>query len=88
MIDLANESFRTEEDSSQLRVTEGVRERLLRIHPCTLSEESDADGPIAWVLVIPTTHDLAGQFVEGQISERELFEKSPEGVSYDALYLC
>ncbi len=88
MIDLANESFRPQEDPSQLRVTEEIRERLLRMHPATLAEESDEGGPVAWVLVIPTTGALLHRFVQRQISEKELFEQSPEGVMYDALYLC
>jgi GNAT superfamily N-acetyltransferase len=88
MIDLANESFRPQEDPSQLRVTEEIRERLLRMHPATLAEESDEGGPVAWVLLIPTTRTLLHRFVQRQMSEKELFEQSPEGVMYDALYLC
>ncbi|MES1224360.1 MAG: hypothetical protein ABUT20_53185, partial [Bacteroidota bacterium] len=45
-------------------------------------------GPIAWVLLIPTTAALMNDFLAGKISEKQLFEKTPLNVPYDALYLC
>lgn len=35
-----------------------------------------------------TTLELMNQFLENKISEKELFELTPIGVSYKALYLC
>jgi len=88
LIRLAEETFAMHNDPSQLQVDEGVRERLLRIHPATLSEFSDENGPVAWLLVIPTTRELMGQFISKKITEKELFDKTPLDISYDALYLC
>jgi GNAT superfamily N-acetyltransferase len=88
MIKLAEEFFETKNDPDQLSVTEEVMARLRTIHPATLTEERNEDGPIAWVLVVPTTQGVMEQFIEKKITERDLFDRTlPEG-SYDALYLC
>ena len=88
MIQLADEFFETRSDPDQISVTEETMEKLRRIHPDSLSEQTDEDGPIAWVLVIPTTHGLMETFVAAAINERDLLERTPVGGTYDALYLC
>jgi hypothetical protein len=54
-------------------VNQDVIERLQRIHPATVSEYDDGNGPVAWVLVIPTTTGLMNRFLKCEISEKELF---------------
>lgn len=88
MIRLAEEFFATKNDPSQIAVTEEVMGRLRQIHHATLSEQDDGNGPIAWVLVIPTTHDLMDRFIARQINEQELLEKTPLGAVYDTVYMC
>jgi ribosomal protein S18 acetylase RimI-like enzyme len=88
MIQLADEFFETKNDPGQISVAEEVMSMLQKIHPATLSEKKDENGPIAWVLVLPTTLRLMEEFVAEQINERELLEKTPIGASYDAVYLC
>ena len=88
MIRLAGEFFDMKNDPDQIVVDEAVIGRLMTIHPRSMSEERDADGPVAWILVIPTTIPLMEAFIRGTISERELLERTPLGVPYDALYLC
>ena len=88
MIALADEFFKAKNDPDQIVVDEEIMERLRRIHPATLSEETDQDGPIAWMLVIPTTHQVMEQFIRKEISERKLLEMTSLHTSYDALYLC
>jgi len=88
LIKLAEETFAMNSDSSQISVNEEVRERLIRIHPATLSEFRDENGPVAWLLVIPTTIELMNRFLSKEITEKELFELTPLNASYDALYLC
>ena len=73
---------------NQLNVNQDVIERLRKIHPATISEFDDGNGPVAWVLVIPTTLDLMNKFLENEISEKELFELTPLNTAYDVLYLC
>lgn len=88
MIQLAEEVFATKNDPNQLDVNQEVIERLQRIHPATVSEYDDGNGPVAWVLLIPTTLDLMNRFLENKISEKELFDLTPLDTTYEALYLC
>jgi len=88
LVQLADEVFASKNDPDQLDVNQEVIERLKRIHPATVSEFDDGDGPVAWVLVIPTTTELMNQFIENRISEKELFDLTPTDTTYNALYLC
>ena len=88
MIALAGEFFATKDDPSQLSVTEEVMERLTALHPASLSEHVEGDGPVVWVLLIPTTRELMQAFLKGSVTEQQLYEQTPVGVSYDAIYLC
>jgi ribosomal protein S18 acetylase RimI-like enzyme len=88
MIQLADEVFAVKSDPNQLDVNEEVLDHLRRIHPATVSEYDDGHGPVAWVLVIPTTLTLMKRFIKGEISERELYEQTPQNITYDAIYLC
>lgn len=88
MIRLAEEFFDMKNDPDQLSMDEESMARLREIHPDTMSEEKDENGPIAWILVIPTTHALMERFTRGEINERELLNRTPSGGVYDALYLC
>ncbi len=88
MIALADEVFAMHEDAEQLSVDDSVIERLHRIHPQALSEARNEDGPIAWMLLLPTTTVLMERFVREEISERELYDMTPEPGPFDALYLC
>lgn len=88
MIRLAEEFFETKNDPAQISVNGASMDRLRRIHPGTLTEQRDEKGPIAWILVIPTTKAVMEKFVTKEINERELLDVTPLGVMYDALYLC
>jgi GNAT superfamily N-acetyltransferase len=88
MIQLADEVFNVKNDPGQLDVDQVVIERLIKIHPSSVSEYDDGNGPVAWILIIPTTHQIMKEFLEKKISEKELFDRTPIGIKYDALYLC
>lgn len=88
LIKLADEVFAVKSDPSQLDVDADVRNRLLRMHPATLSEYNEGNGPCAWVLLIPTTIDLMNRFISGEITEKELYELTPLDTLYEAIYLC
>jgi hypothetical protein len=88
LIQLADEVFDIKHDPDQLSVNQKVLQRLEKMHPSTISEETDGNGPVAWVLVIPTTTKLMNRFLDGEISEKELFNMTPLKASYEALYLC
>jgi hypothetical protein len=88
MIALADEFFEAKTDPDQLVVDEGIMERLRSVHPASLGEASDENGPIAWMLLIPTTHEVMERFVRGEIGERRLLDLSTPGGRFDAIYLC
>jgi GNAT superfamily N-acetyltransferase len=88
MMQLADEVFATKDDVNQLDVDEQILGHLRRIHPASVSGYEEGNGPVAWLLVIPTTLELMNFFLEGTISERELYELTPLETPYEALYLC
>jgi len=88
MIALSDEVFSSRTDPDQLNVNEKVMEHLQLIHPDTISEYDDGNGPVCWILCIPTTLDLMNQFINKEISERELYELTPLNAKYEAIYLC
>lgn len=88
LVQLADEVFAVKSDSSQLDVNPEVLERLQQMHPATVSAFDDGNGPVAWVLLIPTTLELMNRFLDNQISEKELFELTPLNAKYDTIYLC
>ncbi|MFZ4619968.1 MAG: GNAT family N-acetyltransferase [Bacteroidota bacterium] len=98
MIQLADEFFETKNDPSQLDISEEVMEQLRSIHPATMGEISNDEGPIAWTIVIPTERSTRERFMNGEIGEKELLsttldehDRHLEGdghVKFTAVYLC
>ncbi len=88
MIKLAEEFFDVKNDPEQISVGEETARRLAEIHPATMTEERTDDGPIAWMLLIPTTHEVMERFLGNEITERQLLDQTLPGATYDALYLC
>src|ERR1017187_9054929 len=88
MIELADKVFATKNDPDQLDVDEQVLERFRLIHPATVSEYDDGNGPVAWLILLPTNLNLMNCFLKKEISEKELFYLTEPNTTYDALYLC
>jgi ribosomal protein S18 acetylase RimI-like enzyme len=88
MIRLAEETFEARNDPDQLDVDDQVIRRLQSLHPATLTERIEGDGPVAWILLIPTTRETMELFVNGVIGERELLERTRPGEQAEAIYLC
>ena len=88
MIQLSDEVFSSRTDPDQLNVNEKVMEHLELIHPATISEYDDGNGPVCWILCIPTTLQLMHQFINKEISERALYELTPLNTNYEAIYMC
>jgi len=88
MIQLSDDVFSSRIDPDQLNINENVMEHLQLIHPDTISEYDDGNGPVCWILCIPTTLDLMTQFINHKISERQLYELTPLNTKYEAIYLC
>lgn len=88
MIKLAEEFFDVKNDPDQISVDETTRAQLLAIHPSTMTEVRDAEGPIVWILVIPTTTEVMDQFLAKHINEQQLLQQTSPGNRYEAIYLC
>lgn len=88
MFRIIDEVFATRNDPDQLRVTPDQQQKLLAVHPATLSERADAGGPYIWVLMIPVTNAVMRDFLDGRISENGLLERTHPGERFDAIYLC
>src|SRR3972149_5058917 len=88
MIKLAVEFFETKNDPEQISINRKTIKRLKRIHPASMMEKRNKKGPVAWMLVIPTTRDLMKKFISKKINEQELLMKTPVRTKYNALYLC
>jgi hypothetical protein len=88
MLQLVGEFFDVKNDPDQLNVTEEVMEKLNKIHPSCMSEYNEGDGPIVWILLIPTTESIMKRFLAKEISETQLLDETLVGEHYDAIYLC
>jgi hypothetical protein len=88
MIRLADEFFNAKNDPDQILFDESMMERMKAIHPATITQESDENGPIVWILLIPTTEHVMEEFIAGTINEKELLDLTPKDAAYTALYLC
>ena len=88
LIELSDEVFSSRTDPDQLNINENVMDHLQLIHPDTISEYDDGNGPVCWILCIPTTLDLMNKFINKEISERELYELTPLNAKYEAIYMC
>ena len=88
MLELVGSFFDTKNDPDQLSVDEKVMEKLEKIHPSCMSELDEGDGPIVWILLIPTTEAVMKKFLAKEISEMQLFKETEPGQNYEAIYLC
>src|ERR1700740_2765232 len=88
MLELAEDAFAVKSDPNQLDVDEKVINHLLSLHPACVSEYDDGNGPVVWILIIPTTLDLMNRFLQKEITEQQLSDLTLPGIAYEALYLC
>ncbi len=88
MMALVTEFFDARNDPEQISVTEEERDKLFAIHPATLSEMANEDGPLVWILLVPTTAVIMEEFLKGTITEKQLLEQTLPNNSYSAIYLC
>ena len=88
LIELADEVFAVRKDPEQLDVDEKVIAKLQSIHPATLSDKDFGEGPILWILLIPTTTSIMNQFLNHEINEKQLYELTEPNQTCEAVYLC
>lgn len=86
---IAEEIFGTEDDPAQIPINQESGDKLDHLTSHWIKFKLDEQGnPIAWVVVIPTTRELAKQFAAGDITERDLLDLTQSESTYSALYLC
>ncbi|MBI3134545.1 MAG: hypothetical protein HYZ14_07680 [Bacteroidetes bacterium] len=88
MFAIIDEVFDMRNDPDQLQVDETVMQKLAAIHPATMGEVADENGPLIWSLMIPTTAAVMQKFLAGEIAENQLLEQTRPGEKYDCIYLC
>jgi hypothetical protein len=88
MLTLIDEVFATRNDPDQIQVSENQMKKLQEIHPATLSELANDEGPLIWVLLIPTTKKVMEDFLIGAISEKQVLDQTEPGQNFDCIYLC
>jgi GNAT superfamily N-acetyltransferase len=88
LIQLADSVFSVRTDPDQLDVNQEVLEHLEQLHPYCVSEWNEDAGPVCWVLLFPTTTELMHLFLENEINEKQLYERTPLSAKYDCIYLC
>ncbi len=88
MLQLVGDFFDVKNDPDQLSVNEEAMEKLNKIHPACMSEYNEGDGPIVWILLIPTTEAIMKRFLKKEITETQLLNETPLNTNYDAIYLC
>lgn len=88
MLQLVGDFFDVKNDPEQLSMTDEVRKKLLQLHPYSMLEYNEGDGPIVWILIIPVKGATMNLFLKGEISEGKLLDNTLPGEKYDALYLC
>jgi hypothetical protein len=88
MLQLIDETFATRNDPGQIQVTQKQMKKLGEIHEATLTELADENGPLIWILLIPTTKNIMHDFLKGTITETELLNRTKAKEKYDCIYLC
>jgi predicted GNAT family acetyltransferase len=85
---IIDDVFETTNDDTQIKVTQKDIKKLNEIHPKCLSEIVDENGPIIWVLMIPTTQKIMRDFLEKRITEKDILKLTNLNVVYDSIYFC
>ncbi len=88
MMEIIDGVFETRNDPDQLQVSEQDIERLQALHPATLSEYNEGQGPCIWVLLIPTKKEIMNEFLAGKISENGILQQTKPLTKFEAIYLC
>lgn len=85
---IAEEFYGTAQHPDQIPINEESQNKLHQLHPKAVLFKLIDGEPVSWIVVIPTTKALGEQFVNGEITERVLFDQTQPSDRYEALYLC
>ncbi len=86
MRQIAEQYFGTAQDPDQILINQAAEKKLRQLDSsAVLCAEVDGQ-PVSWVVAVPTTKELARKFLDGGITERELFALTKPQPRYEALY--
>ncbi|HXK36492.1 MAG TPA: hypothetical protein VJ553_02830 [Candidatus Paceibacterota bacterium] len=86
-MEIAERIFGTRQDPDQIPINRKSLRKLMTLSPEAIQHKLDERGePIAWVVVVPTTKELMEEFLQGRLTERQLFDRTEPRNEYDALY--
>lgn len=86
---VAQEIYNATYDASQIPINQDSVDKLNSLSPDWLKYKLNEKGePISWVVIVPTTKEIAENFLSENITEREILDLTQPQVSYSALYLC
>ena len=89
MREIAEKIFGTSVDPTQIPITEESADKLNKLTSHWLKYRLDENrNPLSWVVVVPTTKEIAARFLRGEITERQILEEAIPLDKYSALYLC
>lgn len=88
ILGIAEQFFGTASDPDQIPITKESFYKLQKLHPKTVVCKMENGEPVSWVVILPTSNALAEKFLKGEITERELLNKTEPQERYEALYLC
>ncbi|MBK6731007.1 MAG: GNAT family N-acetyltransferase [Bacteroidetes bacterium] len=88
MMQMVSDFFDVQNDPQQLQVDETIISTLIALHPASVSELDYGDGPVAWILLIPTTIDVMHSFLNNTCNEQDLLNNTSIDSNFNALYLC
>lgn len=85
---IAEAIFGTENDPDQIPITnESIVKLDSLCNDWLVSEVGDNGEPISWAIAMPTQKQLANDFLNNKITERELLDLTIPANIYDAAYL-
>lgn len=74
-------------DETMVNPTPENDKRIIALEENTFVCYKKNNTPVAWSLVLPTSKENAKQFLDKEITERELFDTSTQNPSFESLYL-
>ena len=89
ILEIAEGFYGTSTDPEQIPINKESFDKLMSLHQETIKLKTGIDGnPLSWVVVIPTNKEIMNLFLEGKITEKELFDRAVVEKSFETLYLC
>ncbi|OGM94767.1 hypothetical protein A2524_02660 [Candidatus Wolfebacteria bacterium RIFOXYD12_FULL_48_21] len=88
MLRTGTEFFGVFNDPTEIASSWENYEKISLLYSSAYKFKTDAHGKLlGWTVVIPTSRELANDFIERRITEKELLEKTDTSTAQNALYL-